>query len=87
MLTDCDGHGRSVDACFTQYLDLENPGDYRGDLIAPGATQGAWPCAVIGSWMSWVPTDRKLRRSKWLRPCHGAFFPYPRPSRTAHLRT
>src|SRR5450756_72502 len=55
MVSDCDGHGRSAGACFTQYLDLGNPGDYQGELIAPGATQGAWSCAMIGGWSGWVP--------------------------------
>jgi hypothetical protein len=58
MVSDCGGHGRPADACFTQYLNLAKPSDYQGDLIAPDAAQGAWSCAMIGGWSGWVPTDR-----------------------------
>ena len=55
---DCGSHGNPAGVCFTQYLDLAKPEEYQGDLIAPGATQGAWSCAMIGGWSGWVPTDR-----------------------------
>jgi hypothetical protein len=58
VVSDCGDHGRPAGACFTQYLNLAKPTDYQGDLVAPGATQGAWSCAMIGGWSGWVPTDR-----------------------------
>ena len=54
----CGSDGNPAGACFTQSLDVVNPEDYQGDLIAPGPTQGAWSCALVGSWAGWVPTDR-----------------------------
>ncbi|MGO4211529.1 hypothetical protein AB4Y89_00195 [Terriglobus sp. 2YAB30_2] len=55
---DCGSHGNSAGVCFTQLLDLARPEDYQGDLIAPGATQGAWTCAMVGGWSGWIPTNR-----------------------------
>ncbi len=57
-ISDCGGHGRPAGTCSSQYLDPAKPSDYQGDLVAPGTTQGAWSCAMIGGWSGWIPTDR-----------------------------
>ncbi len=51
------GQGRAG-TCYTQYLSLTKPEDYQGDLVAPGAAQGGWTCAMVGGWSGWVPSDR-----------------------------
>jgi hypothetical protein len=52
------GHGRPTGSCYTQYLSLTKPDEYQGDLIAPGATQGGWSCAMAGGMSGWLPNDR-----------------------------
>ncbi len=58
LVSGCGGSGATAEACSTQELDPAKPSDYQGDLIVPGATQGAWTCAMVGGWAGWVPTDR-----------------------------
>ena len=52
------GQGHPAGACFTQELSLTKPDEYQGDLIAPGAAQGGWSCAMVGGRSGWVPNDR-----------------------------
>ena len=58
MAFHCGDKGSEAAACHTEYLDLTKPEEYQGDLIAPGATQGRWTCAMVGGWSGWIPTDR-----------------------------
>ena len=58
MAFHCGDKGSEPAACHAEYLDLAKPEDYQGDLIAPGATQGRWTCAMVGGWSGWIPTDR-----------------------------
>ncbi len=58
MAFHCGEKGSDTDACHAEYLDPAKPEDYQGDLIAPGATQGRWTCAMVGGWSGWIPTDR-----------------------------
>ncbi len=58
MAFHCGEKGSEASACHTEYLDLAKPEEYQGDLIAPGATQGRWTCAMVGGWSGWIPTDR-----------------------------
>ena len=58
MAFHCGGQGSAAAACHTELLDLAKPEDYQGDLIAPGAVQGPWTCAMVGGWSGWIPTDR-----------------------------
>ena len=74
MAFHCGEKGDDADACHAEYLDLAKPDEYQGDLIAPGATQGRWTCAMVGGWFGWVPTDRlapvpstpAITTQKWL---------------------
>ncbi len=58
MAFHCGEKGSEAGACHAEYLDPSRPDEYQGDLIAPGATQGRWTCAMIGGWSGWIPTDR-----------------------------
>ena len=58
MAFHCGEKSGDADPCHAESLDPTKPEDYQGDLIAPGATQGRWICAMVGGWSGWVPTDR-----------------------------
>ena len=58
MAFHCGEKVSDADACNAEYLDPAKPEVYQGDLIAPGATQGHWTCAMVGGWSGWIPTDR-----------------------------
>ncbi len=58
MTFHCGDKGSEAAACHAEYLNLAKPEEYQGDLIAPGATQGRWTCAMVGGWSGWVPSDR-----------------------------
>ena len=58
MAFHCGEKGSEAGACHAEYLDLAKPEEYQGDLIAPGAAQGRWTCAMVGGWSGWIPTDR-----------------------------
>ncbi|ADW71536.1 hypothetical protein AciX9_4606 (plasmid) [Granulicella tundricola MP5ACTX9] len=58
MTFHCGDKGSEAAACHAEYLDPAKPDEYQGDLIAPGATQGRWTCAMVGGWSGWIPTDR-----------------------------
>ncbi|RXH54080.1 hypothetical protein GRAN_5049 [Granulicella sibirica] len=58
MTFHCGDKGSEAAACHAEYLDPARPDEYQGDLIAPGATQDRWTCAMVGGWSGWIPTDR-----------------------------
>lgn len=58
MAFHCGEKASEAGACYAEYLDPSKPDEYQGDLIAPGATQGRWTCAMVGGWSGWIPTDR-----------------------------
>ena len=58
MAFHCGDKGSEAAACHAESLDPAKPEEYQGDLIAPGATQGRWTCAMVGGWPGWIPSDR-----------------------------
>ena len=58
MAFHCGEQGSDAEACHAEYLDPAKPDDYQGDLVALGAAQGRWTCAMVGGWSGWIPTDR-----------------------------